>query len=44
MLKVVLGKCLQVLIRKQTSELVRCMILIHALDLSIVSKFLHIGW
>ena len=44
MLKAVIGKCLQVRIRRQTFGLVRYMILIHAVGLSIASRFLHIGW
>ena len=44
MLKVVLGRCLQVLIRMQNSRLVHYMILIHVVGLSIVDRFLQIEW
>ena len=44
MLKVVLGRCLQVLIRMQTSRLMHYMILIHVVGFSIANKFLQIGW
>ena len=44
MLKVVLGRCLQVLITMQTSRLVHYMILIHVIGLSVANRFLQIGW